>query len=71
MILNILLGIDLFVAIFSTLFIILSIVSDLVNTNNPQSYTKDMIAELKGHSGARWLAAMVSSLCWAVFIMCF
>ena len=67
---TILLGIDLFLAIFSTLFIVLSIVSDLINTNNPSSFTRDMISELKGHSGARWLASFVTSLCWAIFIMC-
>lgn len=67
---KILLGIDLFLAIASMLFIVLSIVSDLINTGNPQAFTKDMISELKGHSGARWLAWMVTSLCWTIFIMC-
>ena len=70
MIIMILLGIDLFLAIASMLFIVLSIVSDLINSNNPQSFTKDMITELKGHSGARWLAWLVTSLCWTIFIMC-
>jgi hypothetical protein len=70
MILKILLGIDLLLAIASLLFIIMSTVSDLINTNNPQAYTKDMIAELKGHSGARWLCWMITSICWTIFIMC-
>ena len=70
MMITILLGIDLFLAIASMLFIVLSIVSDLINTNNPSSFTKDMMAELKGHSGARWLAWLVTSLCWTIFIMC-
>lgn len=70
MILKILLGIDLLLAIGSLLFIVLSIVSDVINTNNPQAYTKDMISELKGHSGARWLAWIITSLCWMIFIMC-
>jgi hypothetical protein len=69
-ILKILLGIDLFLAIASMLFIVLSIVSDLINTNNPNSFTKDVEAELRGHSGARILAGVISSLCWSIFIMC-
>ena len=67
---KILLAIDLFLAIASTLFIILSIFSDLINTNNPQAFTKDMEAELRGHSGARVLAGLVASLCWSIFIVC-
>ena len=67
---QILLGIDLFLALASSIFIILSIVSDLVNTNNPAAYTKDMIKELNGHSGARVLASFIASLCWTIFIMC-
>ena len=70
MIAQILLGIDLFLAFVSSLFIVLSIVSDLVNTNNPSAYTKDMVSELKGHSGARVLAGFIASLCWTIFIMC-
>ena len=70
MILKILLGIDLFLAFSSSIFIILSIISDLVNSNNPAAYTKDMVSELRGHSGARVLAGLVASLCWTIFIMC-
>jgi hypothetical protein len=69
-ILKILLGIDLFLAIASILFIVLSIVSDLINTNNPNSFTKDVEAELRGHSGARILAGIITSICWTIFIMC-
>lgn len=69
-ILKILLGIDLFLAIASMLFIVLSIVSDLINTNNPNSFTRDIEAELRGHSGARILAGIITSLCWSIFIMC-
>lgn len=68
--LKILLGIDLFFAIASVLFIILSIVSDVINTGNPNSFTKDVESELRGHSGARILAGIIASLCWTIFIMC-
>lgn len=70
MIWKILLGIDLFVAMCSSLFIVLSIVSDLINSGNPNSFTKDVEAELRGHSGARILAGLITALCWTIFIMC-
>jgi hypothetical protein len=69
-ILKILLGIDLFSAIASMLFIVVSIVSDLIITNNRNSFTRDIEAELRGHSGARILAGNITSLCWSIFIMC-
>lgn len=68
--LKILLGIDLFIALCSSLFIVLSIVSDLINTGNPNSFTRDVEAELRGHSGARVLAGLITALCWTIFIMC-
>ena len=68
--LKILLGIDLFIALCSSLFIVLSIVSDLINTSNPNSFTRDVEAELRGHSGARVLAGIITALCWTIFIMC-
>lgn len=68
--LKILLGIDLFIAIASVLFIVLSIVSDVINTGNPNSFTRDVEAELRGHSGARILAGLIASLCWTIFIIC-
>ena len=67
---KILLGIDLFVALCSSLFIVLSIVSDLINSGNPNSFTRDFESELRGHSGARILAGFITSLCWSIFIMC-
>lgn len=71
MIATILLGIDLFLAIVSLLFIGLSIISDMVNSNNPVAFTKkNMEEELAGHAGARWVAAFVTSVCWTIFIMC-
>lgn len=70
MIAQILLGIDLFIALCSSLFIVLSIVSDLINTGNPNSFTKDVEAELRGHSGARVLSGLIACLCWTIFIMC-
>ena len=70
MIVQILLGIDLFIALCSSLFIVLSIVSDLINTGNPNSFTKDVEAELRGHSGARVLSGLIACLCWTIFIMC-
>ena len=68
--LKILLGIDLFLAMCSSLFIVLSIVSDLINSGNPNSFTRDFEVELRGHSGARILAGIVTSLCWTIFIIC-
>lgn len=70
MIAQILLGIDLFIALCSSLFIVLSIVSDLINTGNPNSFTKDVEVELRGHSGARVLSGLIACLCWTIFIMC-
>lgn len=70
MILKILLGIDLFLAIASILFIILSMVRDLINTSTPQAITKDMTGELRTNSGARWVAWLVTSVTWTIFIMC-
>jgi hypothetical protein len=70
MILTILLGIDLFIAFATTLFIVLSIVMDLVNTNDPMYFNDETRNELKGHSGARFLSAFIACLCWTIFIMC-
>jgi len=70
MLLKILLGIDLFMALCSSLFIVLSIVSDLINSGNPNSFTRDFESELRGHSGARILAGFITALCWSIFIMC-
>ena len=67
---KILLGIDLFVALCSSLFIVLSIVSDLINSGKPNSFTRDFESELRGHSGARILAGIIASLCWTIFIIC-
>lgn len=68
--LKILLGIDLFLAIASSLFILLSIVSDIVSTGGLGDFTEERIKELRGHSGARVLAGIIASFCWTVFIMC-
>ena len=72
MILKILLGLDLFIAFVSSIFIVLSMVADLVNTSNPSYFiqSKDLTKELSGHSGARYLAMFIASLCWTIFIMC-
>jgi len=70
MILTILLGIDLFIALATTLFIVLSIVMDVVNTNDPMYFNEETRADLKGHSGARFLSGFVACLCWTIFIMC-
>ena len=70
MILKILLGIDLFIAFASTIFVILSIVMDLINTNDPMYFTDETRGDLKGHSGARFLSAFIACLCWTIFIMC-
>lgn len=70
MIAQILLGIDLFIALSTTLFIILSIVMDLVNTNDPMYFNDETRKDLKGHSGARFLSGFIACLCWTIFIMC-
>lgn len=70
MILKILLGIDLFIAFAATIFIILSIIMDVVNTNDPMYFNDQTRADLKGHSGARFLSAFIACLCWTIFIMC-
>jgi hypothetical protein len=49
---------------------VLSIVSDLINSGNPNSFTRDFESELRGHSGARILAGFITALCWSIFIMC-
>lgn len=67
---KILLGIDVFIAILTSIFIVLSAVADLVNTSNPSYFAteKNITDELKTHSGARYLAMIITSLCWAIFI---
>ena len=67
--LNVLLGIDLFLAFFTTVVLILSIVADIVATSNIGAFSEEMVKQLHTNSGFRFVLAFFASLFWTVFIM--
>lgn len=66
---SILLGIDLFLAFFCSIVLVLSIVADIVSTSNIASYSEETIRQLHTNSGFRFVLGFLASLFWTIFIM--
>lgn len=66
---TILIGIDLFLALLTSIWIVLSMVADIVSTSDVGSYSKDTIKQLNINSGTRFVLMILTSLFWTIFIM--
>lgn len=67
---SILIGIDLFLAILTAIWIVISIVADMVSTSNVTGYDENTIRQLMANSGMRFILMFLTSLFWTIFIMC-
>ena len=67
---SVLIGIDLFLAILTSIWIIISIVADVVSTSNITGYDENTIKQLMANSGMRFVLMLLTSLFWTIFIMC-
>ena len=67
---NVLIGIDLFLAILTSIWIVISIVADVVSTSNITGYDENTIKQLMANSGMRFVLMLLTSLFWTIFIMC-
>ena len=66
---TILLGIDLYLAIVTSIWIVLSIVADVITSSNTASWGEDLLKRLQVNSGMRFVLMLLTSLFWTIFIM--
>ena len=67
---NILLGLCLFGALVSSIWLVLLIVVDVISSNNITGFSDEQKNQFKINSGVRFILMLVTSLLWTIFIMC-
>ena len=66
---SILIGIDLFLALLTSIWLVLSSVADIVSTSNVSTYDENITKQLMANSGMRFILMFLTSLFWTIFIM--